>query len=122
MVDSKDKEKINLILGEMRMEAERELPKYFVSEESPRFVRIKEGEAVQMEILLKRTLTSETMKTFIPSLLLVCFSYATSFFRLPNFFTPAIAANLTVMLTMTNFMDNLSKRLGYSAQIKWIEI
>ena len=121
VVDSKDKEKINLILGEMKMEAERELPKYFVSEESPRFVRIKEGEAVQLEILLKRTLTSETMKTFIPSLLLVCFSYATSFFRLPNFFNAAIAANLTVMLTMTNLIKSVLQRLPQTSYIKWIE-
>ena len=121
MVDSKDKEKINLILGEVKMEAERELPKYFVSEESPRFVRINEGEAVKMEILLKRTLTSETMKTFIPSLLLVCFSYATSFFRLPNFFNAAIAANLTVMLTMTNLIKSVLQRLPQTSYIKWIE-
>ena len=103
------------------MEADRELPKYFVSEESPRFVRINQGEAVQMEILLKRTLTSETMKTFIPSLLLVCFSYATSFFRLPNFFNAAIAANLTVMLTMTNLTKSVLERLPETSYIKWIE-
>ena len=103
------------------MEAERVLPKYFVSEDSPRFVRINEGEAVHMEILLKRTLTSETMKTFIPSLLLVCFSYATSFFRLPNFFNAAIAANLTVMLTMTNLIKSVLQRLPQTSYIKWIE-
>merc|ERR1719458_2508824 len=74
-----------------------------------------------MEILLKRTLTSETMKTFIPSLLLVCFSYATSFFRLPNFFNGAIAANLTVMLTMTNLIKSVLERLPQTSYIKWIE-
>ena len=121
VVDSKEKEKINLELGEVKMEADRELPKYFVTEESPRFVRINQGEAVKMEILLKRTLTSETMKTFIPSLLLVCFSYATSFFRLPNFFNAAIAANLTVMLTMTNLTKNVLDRLPETSYIKWIE-
>ena len=102
------------------MVANRELPKYFIEDESPVLVQISPNE-IWMEIVFKRQLLAETLRTFFPSLLLVCFSYATSFFRLPNFFTPAIAANLTVMLTMTNLMDNVSKRLGDTAQIKWIE-
>ena len=104
----------------MRMEADRELPKYYIEEDWPRLIQISQHE-IQMEIVFKRRLLTETLRTFFPSLLLVCFSYATSFFRLPNFFTPAIATNLTVMLTMTNLMDNLFKRLGETAQIKWIE-
>ena len=114
-------ERVNLNLGNMTMDADRELPKYYIEEDSPRLIQISQRE-VQMEIVFKRRLLTETVRTFFPSLLLVCFSYATSFFRLPNFFTPAIAANLTVMLTMTNLMDNLMKRLGETAQIKWIEL
>ena len=113
-------ERVNLTLGKMTMDTDRELPKYYIEEDSPRLIQISQRE-IQMEIVFKRVLLTETVRTFFPSLLLVLFSYATSFFRLPNFFTPAIAANLTVMLTMTNLMDNLMKRLGETAQIKWIE-
>ena len=102
------------------METDRELPKYFVQESSPRLFQISESE-IKMEIVLKRRLTSETMKTFFPSLLLVCFSFATSFFRLPNFFNTAITANLTVMLTMTTLMGSVLNRLPETSYIKWIE-
>ena len=101
MVD--DKENVKIRVDGLKMETDRELPKYFVQESSPRLFQISESE-IKMEIVLKRRLTSEPMKTFFPSLLLVCFSFATSFFRLPNFFNTAITANLTVMLTMTTLI------------------
>ena len=74
-----------------------------------------------MVIAFKRRLTSETMMTFFPSFLLISFSYATSFFRLPNFFNTAIATNLTVMLAMTNLMSSVLTRLAQTSYIKWIE-
>ena len=103
------------------MLAQRDLPKSSIDEGFPRLIQISQQE-IHLEINLRRQLLAETIRTFLPSLLLVCFSYATSFFRLPNFFTPAIAANLTVMLTLTNLMNNVMKRIGETAQIKWIEI
>ena len=103
------------------MLAQRDLPKSSIEEGFPRLIQISQHE-IHLEINLRRQLLAETFRTFLPSLLLVCFSYATSFFRLPNFFTPAIGANLTVMLTLTNLMNNVMKRIGETAQIKWIEI
>ena len=103
------------------MSANRDLPKNFIEDDFPRLIQKNQRE-IHLKIVLRRWLLTETMRTFFPSLLLVCFSYATSFFRLPNFFTPAIAANLTVMLTLTNLMNNVMKRIGETAQIKWIEI
>ena len=113
-------ENINMT-GSLVMSADRDLPKNFIVDGFPRLIQISQHE-IHLEIILRRRLLTETMRTFFPSLLLVCFSYATSFFRLPNFFTPAIAANLTVMLTLTNLMNNVMKRIGETAQIKWIEI
>ena len=103
------------------MLAQRDLPKSSIEEGFPRLIQISQHE-IHLEINLRRQLLAETFRTFLPSLLLVCFSYATSFFRLPNFFTPAIGANLTVMLTLTNLMNNVMNRIGETAQIKWIEI
>ena len=102
------------------MESERELPKYVITEGTPTLVNVTRSE-VHMVIAFKRRLTSEAMMTFFPSFLLISFSYATSFFRLPNFFNTAIATNLTVMLTMTNLMSSVLTRLAQTSYIKWIE-
>ena len=103
------------------MEADRELPNYFIKNDDPRLIQINQHE-IRMHITFQREFLAESLRNFFPSLLLVCFSYATLFFRLPNFFTPAIAANLTVMLAMTNLIDKIMIRLGRPTQIKWIEI
>ena len=73
-------ERVGLTLGNMTMEADRELTKYYIEESSPSLIQISQRE-IQMEIVFKRLLLTETVRTFFPSLLLVCFSYATSFFR-----------------------------------------
>ena len=61
------------------------------------------------------------MMTFSPSLLLIIISYATSYFRLPNFFNTAITVNLTVMLTITTLLISVVKKLAKTSYIKWIE-
>jgi len=104
----------------LTMEAEKELPEFFVPQDSPRLVGRNESE-IKIEIRFKRTLTSEVMKTFIPSLLLVCFSYVTSFFRLPNFFNATVTANLTVMMTMSTLIKSVLDRLPQTPYIKWNE-
>ena len=103
------------------MLAQRDLPKRSIEEGFPRLIQISQHE-IHLEIRLRRQLLPETLRTFLPSLLLGCFSFATSFFRLPNFFNAAITANLTVMLTLTNLMNNVMKRIGETPQIKLIEI
>ena len=102
------------------MDTERELAKYFVVKDSPSLLQINPHE-IRMKIIFKRRLTSETMKAFFPSLLLICCSYTTSFFRLPNFFNTAITANLTVLLTVTTLMFRVMERIAETSYIKWIE-
>ena len=102
------------------MDMGRELPKYFVVDDSPTLEQIGPHE-INMKLVFKRRLTSETMKAFFPSLLLICCSYATSFFRLPNFFNTAITANLTVLLTITTLMFGVMERMAETSYIKWIE-
>ena len=53
-----------------------------------------------MEIVFKRRLTNELLTTFLPSLLLLGITYATTFFK-PFFFEAALTVNLTVMLVIT---------------------
>ena len=53
-----------------------------------------------MEIVFKRRLTNEILTTYLPSLLLLVITYATTFFK-PFYFEAALTVNLTVMLVLT---------------------
>ena len=53
-----------------------------------------------MEIVFKRRLVNELLTTYLPSILLLLISYATTFFK-PFYFEAAVTVNLTVMLVTT---------------------
>merc|ERR1712088_890195 len=50
--------------------------------------------------------TSELLTTYMPSLLLIFTTYATTFFK-PFYFEAAVTVNLTTMLVMTTIFTNL---------------
>ena len=52
---------------------------------------------VKMTIVLKRKIMNEMMTTYLPSVLLILITYATTFFK-PYFFEAALSVNLTTML------------------------
>ena len=58
------------------------------------------GRGLKMEIVFKRRLMNELLTTFLPSLLLLFISYATTFFK-SFYFEAALTVNLTVMLVFT---------------------
>lgn len=119
MVDETDEESVNLVIGEARLEAGKELTKYFITED-PILVNDKD-KGVDLKIVFKRRLSNEALMTFLPSFLLIAISYATSYFRLPNFFNTAITVNLTVMLTVTTLLISVVSKLSQTSYIKWIE-
>ena len=104
------------------MSANKELTEYFITDdpESPTLINPSENE-IKLRLVFKRRLTNEAMMTFLPSMMLISISYATSFFRLPNFFNTAITVNLTVMLTTTTLLISVVTRLAQTSYIKWIE-
>ena len=55
---------------------------------------------LKMEIVFKRRLMNELLTTFLPSILLLLITYATTFFKSFNF-EAALTVNLTVMLVFT---------------------
>ena len=55
---------------------------------------------LKMEIVFKRRLTNELLTTYLPSLLLLCITYATTYFK-SFYFEAALTVNLTVMLVLT---------------------
>ena len=113
---------MTLTKGMVKMSANKELTEYFITDDpiSPTLISPSKNE-IKLRLVFKRRLTNEAMMTFLPSMMLISISYATSFFRLPNFFNTAITVNLTVMLTTTTLLISVVTRLAQTSYIKWIE-
>ena len=58
------------------------------------------SQGLKMEIVFKRRLTNELLTTYLPSLLLLFITYATTYFK-PFYFEAALTVNLTVLLVRT---------------------
>ena len=58
------------------------------------------SQGLKMEIVFKRRLTNELLTTYLPSLLLLFITYATTYFK-PFYFEAALTVNLTVLLVLT---------------------
>ena len=74
-----------------------------------------------MTIVLKRKIMNEMMTTFLPSVLLMLTTYATTFFK-PYFFEAALSVNLTTMLVMTTIFMTVMQMLPATAYVKMIDI
>ena len=64
---------------------------------------------------------NEMMTTYLPSVLLIMITYATTFFK-PYFFEAALTVNLTTMLVMTTIFMTVMQMLPSTAYIKMIDI
>ena len=76
---------------------------------------------VRMIIVLKRKIMNEMMTTYLPSVLLILITYATTFFK-PYFFEAALSVNLTTMLDMTTIFMTVMQMLPATAYVKMIDI
>ena len=74
-----------------------------------------------MTIILKRKIMNEMMTTYLPSVLLILITYATTFFK-PYFFEAALSVNLTTMLVMTTIFMTVMQMLPATAYVKMIDI
>ena len=64
------------------------------------FPLVSPSNGLKMEIVFKRRLTNELLTTYLPSLLLLLMSYATSYFK-PFYFEAAVTVNLSILLVTT---------------------
>merc|ERR1719350_1720344 len=74
-----------------------------------------------MVIKFGRKITSEMMTTYLPSMLLMMITYATTFFK-PFFFEAALSVNLTTMLVMTTIFISKMESLPLTSDPKMIDI
>ena len=78
-------------------------------------------QGVKMTIVLKRKVLNEMMTTYLPSLLLMLITYATTYFK-PYFFEAALSVNLTTMLVMTTIFMTVMQMLPATAYVKMIDV
>ena len=74
-----------------------------------------------MTMVLRRKILSEMMGTYLPSILLMMITFATTFFK-PYFFEAALTVNLTTMLVMTTIFISKMDGLPPTSAIKMIDI
>ena len=73
-----------------------------------------------MTIMLRRKILSEMMGTYLPSILLMMITFATTFFK-PFFFEAALTVNLTNMLVMTTIFISVMEKLPTTSYSKMID-
>ena len=78
-------------------------------------------EQVHMVIYLKRKIQMELLTTYLPTLLLLSISYATTFFK-PEYFEASLSVNLTIMLVMTTILTTKISELPPTSDMKKLDI
>ena len=73
------------------------------------------SDGLKMEIVFKRRLTNELLTTYLPSLLLLLMSYATSYFK-SFYFEAAVTVNLSILLVTTTLFIRWDKKIFLDAK------
>ena len=78
-------------------------------------------EQVHMVINLKRKIQTELLTTYLPTILLLGITYATTFFK-SEYFEASVTVNLTIMLVMTTIFTSKIEELPPTSDTKMIDI
>jgi hypothetical protein len=81
----------------------------------------REEGGVRMWIRMQRKPLTEILTTYLPSILLLLITFATTLFK-PYFFEAALTVNLTNMLVMTTIFIGVMQNLPTTAYTKMIDI
>ena len=119
-VRSKDRKALTLVPSILTMNQRLDMILYLITEYELTYSARDKG-GIIMTIRMQRKILSEMMTTFIPSLLLMMITYATTFFK-PFFFEAALSVNLTTMLVMTTIFISKMEGLPPTSDIKMIDI
>ena len=79
------------------------------------------NDQVHMVISLKRKIQTEMLTTYLPTMLLLIITYATTFFK-PIYFEASLTVNLTIMLVMTTIFTSKIEELPPTSDTKMIDI
>ena len=75
---------------------------------------------LKMVVVLKRKVMNQLLTTYLPSILLIVITFATTFFK-PFFFEAGLSVNLTTMLVMTTIFISVMERLPTTSYLKMID-
>ena len=119
VLEKADEDRVLLVAGELLMEQEANMNLFYITEHH--LVNISHPRrGISMEIKFKRKIMSEMMTTYLPSVLLMMITYATTFFK-PFFFEAALSVNLTTMLVMTTIFISKMEGLPPTSATKMID-
>ena len=113
-----DKKTVELLASQMMMNETLDMTLFVI--QNWKLDTVESG-GVRMTIVLKRKIMNEMMTTYLPSVLLILITYATTFFK-PYFFEAALSVNLTTMLVMTTIFMTVMQMLPATAYVKMIDI
>ena len=120
VVGSRDAKKVFLVADELLMWQQTDINLYVITEYQLNEMR-GPMKGVMMVIKFRRKIMSEMMTTYLPSILLMMITFATTFFK-PVFFEAALSVNLTTMLVMTTIFISKMESLPPTSDIKMIDI
>ena len=115
-VSALDQKTVQLMADQMIMKSKTTLTQY----EMTKWSLEKTEKGISMIIVFKRMVTSELLTTYMPSLLLIFTTYATTFFK-PFYFEAAVTVNLTTMLVMTTIFISKMEGLPPTSATKMID-
>ena len=104
------------------MTTQQELTMYIITSQSIKYRNSRNPqEGISMEITLKRRVANELLITYLPSVLLILITYATTFFR-PLYFKAVITGNMTTLLTLTTIFVAVMQKLPSTSYVKFVDI
>ena len=117
-----DKFLMRILPRELVMEQDTDMTLFRVNHWDLKFRNNREkNEGIWMTVVLRRKLLSVLMSTYLPSLLLMMITFATTFFK-PFFFEAALTVKLTNMLVMTTIFISVMEKLPLTSYPKMIDI
>ena len=120
-VENLDRETVQLIPKELKMFQDLDLTLFFIEWSSLDYKDETEvAQGIWMRITLKRKIMSEMMTTYLPSILLMMITFATTFFK-PVYFEAALTVNLTNMLVMTTIFISVMEKLPLTSYPKMVD-
>ena len=76
---------------------------------------------MELKIVFKRVIMNEILTTYLPTILLMAITYATTFFK-AEYFEANLAVNLSVMLSMTTLFVSVMEKLPRTSYVRMVDI
>ena len=122
VLGSYDVKMVQLVPSNFSMEESKELTLFQITSWNLNYrSQSNSQDGLRFAIVFKRKIMNCLLTTYLPSILLILITFATTFFK-PFFFEAALTANLTILLVMTTIFIGEMQMLPTTAYIKMVDI